>query len=111
MPMQIELKDGLTICRIEGDINLHAAPDIKKAFAELIDQKPPRFIVNFYKVNYIDSSGLGILVEILKRVKAYGGRLKLTNLSPMIKSMFEIIKFDKIFDILADEESAIAAFK
>ncbi|MCX5666960.1 MAG: STAS domain-containing protein [Candidatus Omnitrophica bacterium] len=96
---------------MEGDINLHAAPGIKKAFAELINQKPPRLIVNFSKVNYIDSSGLGILVELLKRVKVYGGSLKLTNLSPMIKSMFEIMKLDKIFDILSDEEGAIAAFK
>ena len=111
MPMQIELKDGATICRIEGAINLHTAPDIKKAFAGLINQKPPRLIVNFSKVNHIDSSGLGILVEILKRVKAYGGSLKLTNLSPMIKSMFEIMKLDKIFNILSDEEGAMAAFK
>lgn len=111
MPVHTELRDGLAICRIEGDVNLRAAPDIKKTFAGLIDQKPPRIVINFSKVSYIDSSGLGMLVETLKRVKAYGGCLKLTNLSSMIKSMFEIIKFDKIFDILPDEESAIADFK
>jgi len=111
MPMQTELKSGVTICRLEGDLNIHAAPGIKKEFTELIGQNPVRLIIDFSKVNYVDSSGLGVLVEILKRVKTYGGGLKLINLSPMIKDMFQIVKFDRIFDILADEDSAMAAFK
>jgi anti-anti-sigma factor len=111
MPIRSELKDKVTVCRIEGDVNIHNAPAIKKEFAAFIDQKPPWIIINFSGVNHIDSSGLGILVEILKHVKAYGGRLKLTNLSPKIKSMFEIIKFDKIFDIVSDEDGALASFK
>ncbi|MFH1189362.1 MAG: STAS domain-containing protein [Candidatus Omnitrophota bacterium] len=111
MLIQIESKDGLTICRIEGDININNAPELKKAFTGLIGSKPSKLIVNFSKVIYIDSSGLGVLVDLLKHVKLYGGRLKVTNLSSKIKSMFEIIKFDRIFDILADEGDAVAAFK
>jgi anti-sigma B factor antagonist len=111
MPVKTEMKDGLMICRVEGDINLNTAAGIKKEFAGFLEQKPSRVIINFSKVAYIDSSGLGMLVEILKRVKGYGGSLKLTDLSAKIKSMFEIIQFNKIFDIMDNEEGAIAAFK
>jgi anti-anti-sigma factor len=111
MLIKVEAKDDITICRLEGDVNINTAPEIKKAITELVDQKPPKLIVNLSKVKYIDSSGLAVMVEMLKRVKGYGGRLKLTGLSPMIKSMFEIIQFNKIFDIVATEENAITAFK
>lgn len=111
MPVKMEMKDGLMICRVEGDINLNTASGIKKEFVAFVDQKPSRVIINFSKVAYIDSSGLGMLVEILKKIKAYGGSLKLTNLSAKIKSMFEIIQFNKIFDIADNEEGAITSFK
>jgi anti-anti-sigma regulatory factor len=43
-------------------------------------------------------------------MRSYGGRLKLTNLSPKIRSLFEITKLEKLFDITAEEEEAVSAF-
>lgn len=110
MSVRVEARNDLTVCHVEGEININSSPDIKKAFDRLIAKKTPKIVVNFSKVTYVDSSGLATLVEILKNMRAYGGKLRLTNLSAKIKSLFEITKLEKLFDIVAGEADAIANF-
>ena len=110
MPVNIENKHGLTVCHIEGEIDINTSPGIKKSLDKLLQAKTPKVIVNLSKVTYVDSSGLATLVEILKNMRSYGGRLRLTNLSPKVKSLFEITKLEKLFEIMADEQEAISNF-
>jgi len=110
MALKTEAKNGLTVCHIEGEIDINSSPGIKKAFDKLIARKEPKLVVNFSKVTYVDSSGLATLVELLKNMRTYGGKMKLANLSPKIKSLFEITKLEKLFEIFADEEEAISKF-
>jgi anti-sigma B factor antagonist len=110
MAMKTETKNELTVCHIEGEIDINSSPEIKKAFSRLIAKKEPRIVINFAKVTYVDSSGLATLVEILKNMRSYGGKLRLANLSPKIKSLFEITKLEKLFEIFADEEEAVSTF-
>jgi len=110
MSVKIESKAGLTVCYVDGEIDINSSPGIKKNFDKLIAQKTPKIVVNLAKVTYVDSSGLATLVEILKNMKSYGGRLRLVNLSQKIKSLFEITKLEKLFEIMATEEDAISTF-
>jgi anti-sigma B factor antagonist len=110
MSVKIENKNGLTVCNVEGEIDINSSPAIKKSFDKLLQSKTPKIIVNLSKVTYVDSSGLATLVEILKNMRSYGGRLRLTNLSSKIKSLFEITKLEKLFEIMADEQEAISTF-
>ena len=110
MSVKMENKNGLTVCHVEGEIDINSSPAIKKAFDRILSAKTPKIIVNLSKVTYVDSSGLATLVEILKNMRSYGGRLRLTNLSSKIKSLFEITKLEKLFEIMADEEEAISTF-
>ena len=110
MSIRVEDKNSLTVCHINGEIDINSSPEIKKEFDKLISKKIPKMIINFSKVTYVDSSGLATLVEILKNMRTYGGRMRLTNLSPKIKSLFEITKLEKLFEILADEGEAISTF-
>jgi len=110
MSVKIENKSGLTVCHVEGEIDINSSPAVKKSFDRLLSSKTPKIIVNLSKVTYVDSSGLATLVEILKNMRSYGGRLRLTNLSSKIKSLFEITKLEKLFEIMADEEEAVSTF-
>lgn len=110
MSVKVENKNGLSVCYVEGEIDINSAPAIKKSFDKLLGSKAPKIIINLSKVTYVDSSGLATLVEILKNMRSYGGKLRLTNLSTKIKSLFEITKLEKLFDIMPSEEEAVATF-
>ena len=110
MPIKIDNKNGLVVCYVEGEVDVNSSPDIKKSFDKLLVKKTPKIVINLSKVSYVDSSGLATLVEILKNMRSYGGRMRLTNLSSKVKSLFEITKLDKLFEIMAEEEDATSTF-
>jgi len=107
MQIRIEEKDGIQICSAEGDIDINTSPQVKRAFDKLVKTKSEKVVLNLQKVGYIDSSGLATLVEILKNFKTFGGKLKLCSLSTKVKSLFEITKLEKLFDIKDTEEEAL----
>ena len=110
MKMTASLKEDVMVCNVEGDIDINTSPQVKKAFDKVLKDKQGKLLVNLEGVGYIDSSGLATLVEILKNSRAYGGKLKLTNLSSKVKSLFEITKLEKLFDITDKEEDALKSF-
>jgi anti-sigma B factor antagonist len=110
MQIKIEEKEGVKVCYAEGDIDINTSPQVKKAFDKLVQTKNEKVLINLQEVGYIDSSGLATLVEILKNFKSYNGRLKLSNLSNKVRSLFEITKLEKLFDIMDTEEEALKSF-
>ena len=110
MPVKVETKNGMIVCYAEGEIDINTSPSVKKQFDKLISSKTPKIVVNLTKVTYVDSSGLATLVEILKNMRSYGGKLRLSNMSSKVKSLFEITKLEKLFEIIATEEEAISTF-
>jgi anti-sigma B factor antagonist len=67
-------------------------------------------LLNFFNVEFLSSAALGKLITLDKKVKANGGRLKLSNIRPEIYEVFAITKLNKLFDIKDDETDALAAF-
>lgn len=110
MALRIDPKQGLTVCHIDGEIDINSSPALKKSFDKLLSSKTPKIVINLSKVTYVDSSGLATLVEILKNMRSYGGRMRLACMSAKIKNLFEITKLEKLFEIMTDEETAISNF-
>ncbi|HZZ29528.1 MAG TPA: STAS domain-containing protein [Pirellulales bacterium] len=73
-------------------------------------EKRKNLLLNFFNVEFLSSAALGKLITLDKKVKANGGRLKLSNIRPEIYEVFAITKLNKLFDIKDDETDAIAAF-
>ena len=103
-------KNGIVICYLTGEIDINTSPLTKKFLDKLIASRKEKIVLNFKEVSYVDSSGLATLVETLKGLRSYGGKLKLAALSTKVKNLFEITKLDKLFDIAADEEEAVTSF-
>lgn len=99
----------VTVVALSGDVDLHHAPALHSALVEIANSRPKRLIVDLAEVPYMDSSGLGTLVEILRRVKAYKGSLTLVGLKPRVRSVFEITKLDQFFTIRDSEAEAEAS--
>jgi anti-sigma B factor antagonist len=94
---------------LEGEIDLHVSPRISTALAAMIDQKPPRLVVDLSKVTYIDSSGLAVLIEGMQNVEAYGGKFILAGIQENVKPIFEIARLDQVFIIFPHVDAALAA--
>jgi anti-sigma B factor antagonist len=69
-----------------------------------------KLVLNFVAVEFFSSAVLGKLIKLHGKVKAEGGKLKLTNIRPQIYEVFKISCLDKVFDIEPDEIDALAAF-
>lgn len=110
MQVKIQDKDTVTVCYVSGDIDINSAPVIRKSLEKVVSGKKNKVLVNLSDVQYVDSSGLATMVELLKNIRAYGGKLKVCNMSAKIKSLFEMTKLDRLFEILPSEEDAIKSF-
>lgn len=82
---------------IEGEIDIYNSNDFKKELSELIQNNPKDLHISCEKLEYIDSTGLGALVSILKKVKQYDGDIYLSNLKPNVAKLFKITDLNKVF--------------
>lgn len=109
--MKIRLESnhpGPEIVTLEGDLDFHTSPELRRELAQLLDRKASGILVNLKQVSYIDSSGLATFVELFQKMKRYGGKLVLFHLNPGVRSVFEIAKLDSIFQLAGDEREALA---
>jgi len=75
---------------------------------ELLDKhRLSKIVINFHNVHYMSSAVMGKLVGLLKKIKGAGGQLKLSNIPPNIYEIFEIMRFNKLFDICETEDEAV----
>ncbi len=101
-------KEGVLVFQVDGEINISTSPELKKKFENQFSKK---VVVDLLKVAYIDSSGLATLVEVLKKTKTQGGSLGLSGLSDKVKSLFEITKLDKLFQVSGTQDEAVNRIK
>jgi anti-anti-sigma factor len=99
---------ALIITPLGEHLDARESSEFKEKIFELLDQTtPPRVIFDFKKLQFIDSSGLGCLLSILRKLNSRGTPLKLANLSEPVRSLFELVLMHKIFDIAPDLGAAL----
>ena len=82
----------------------------KELFRLVEEEDRKSLLLNFSTVDFLSSAALGKLITLDKKVKAHGGKLKLSNIRPEIYEVFAITRLNKLFDIRDDEADALAAF-
>jgi anti-sigma B factor antagonist len=97
------------VVELTGEIDVYTSPKVKDAIAELIDSGHYNLVINLEKVRYIDSTGLGVLIGGLKRVREHGGSVSLVCTNPQIRKIFDITGLVKIFGIFDSEAAATKA--
>ena len=104
-------KDGIEVVDVEGEIDVYTAPRLRELLIELVNTGFYQLVVNMEKVEFLDSTGLGVLVGGLKRVRAHDGSLDLVCTQERILKIFRITGLTKVFGIHASVDEAIAARK
>jgi anti-sigma B factor antagonist len=105
-----QVGDGVTQITIDGQLIVANRHELKQIVQDGLDQGARRFVIDFTPTAYIDSSGLGALVSLSKRVRQMGGDLRLAGLNEDLRSLFELTKLDTLFAISATPTEAIAGF-
>src|SRR5258707_1881313 len=104
-------KDGIEIVDVEGEIDVYTAPRLRELLIELVNTGFYQLVVNMEKVEFLDSTGLGVLVGGLKRVRAHDGSLDLVCTQERILKIFRIPGLTKVFGIHDTVDEAIKARK
>jgi anti-sigma B factor antagonist len=85
------------------------SPRLKSALAEIVEAGSSTIVINFGRVRYMDSTGLGAIVSAMKRIRDKNGTIALTGLSPHLARIFEITGLRKVFDVYQTESDALSA--
>ena len=104
-------KDGIEVVNVGGEIDIYTAPRLRELLIDLAGKNNYQLIVNLEKVEFLDSTGLGVLVGGLKRVRAHDGSLDLVCTQERILKIFRITGLTKVFAIYQSVDQAIAARK
>jgi anti-sigma B factor antagonist len=104
-------KDGIEIVDVEGEIDIYTAPRLRELLIDLVSKNNYQIVVNLEKVGFLDSTGLGVLVGGLKRVRAHDGSLDLVCTREQILNIFRITGLTKVFGLYETVDQAIAAKK
>lgn len=97
----------IKVVTVEGELEMFTSIKLKKYLDNIIEAGANKVILDFEAMTYINSLGLGILTEILKKSKKEGGALALINLSDEVRKIFEITKLVKFFKIFETEKEAV----
>lgn len=97
------------IIEVAGEIDVYTAPRLREAVVEAVDAGHLRLVVDIERVEFLDSTGLGVLVGALKKVRAQGGSLDIVCTHPRLLKIFDITGLDKVFGLRESVEAARAA--
>ena len=104
-------KDGIEVIDVQGEIDIYTAPRLRELLIDLVSKGSYQLVVNLEKVGFLDSTGLGVLVGGLKRVRAHDGSLDLVCTRERMLKIFRITGLTKVFGIHQTVEQAIAPTK
>ncbi len=108
MNVTIESKDGMILARVdETQIGADAAEEFKTKILEKLPAEKGRVAIDLSKVEFMDSSGLGALVSLLKTVRP-GGELILFGMCPSVQEILRLTHLDSVFRCETDEAAAMA---
>jgi anti-sigma B factor antagonist len=101
---------GIVVIGVDGQLIVGNRHELKQKVLESLERGDRKFLVDFSSTGYIDSSGLGVLVSLSKKVREADGDLRLAGLNEDLRTLFELTKLDTLFAISDTADQAIASF-
>jgi anti-sigma B factor antagonist len=107
---QTKGSNGVVVVQVEGQLIVGNRHELKDLVQAALERGERRLLIDFSRTGYIDSSGLGALVSISKRIREVGAELRLSGLNDDLRSLFELTKLDTLFAITETSEQALTSF-
>ncbi len=110
MTFSIRKNGDVSVVEVEGQLIVGNRQELKQKVLDELEKGDRKFLIDFEKTGYIDSSGLGVLVSLSKKIREQGGELRLANLNDDLKTLFELTKLDTLFQIADTRQRAMESF-
>ncbi len=109
--MKTDLVDDVLIINLPARLDAAGIAAIEHELTETVNQHRGKVLADMSEVNFVASLALRMLLTNLRSVQSYGGDLRLCHLQPQIAEIFRKSRFDTLFKIYPDRESALAAYR
>ena len=96
---------------LSGELDAHTASELEAAIQKCIDEGRNRIVVFGPNLQYISSAGLGVFMAFIEEVRERGGDIKIASLRPRVFTVFDLLGFPHLFDIVESEEEALGLFE
>lgn len=111
MQLKIEENGAVRVIYVKEErLDAHNSDELKAELNRLFDGGTKDLLIDLKEVRFIDSSGLGVLVSGFKNASARQGSLKLSALQSQVKSMFELTRLHRVFDIFPTVDDALESY-
>ena len=110
MSFTIKKHGEVCVVDVDGQLIVGNRQELKQKVLDELERGERRFLVDFSQTGYIDSSGLGVLVSLSKKVRESGGEFRLSSLNDDLRTLFDLTKLDTLFQIATSRDSGLASF-
>ena len=91
-----QFRDNWVILQINGEIDMATGPELRQRIVQYVQEGHVHIVIDLTEVDFIDSTGLGVLIGGLKRTRSHGGDLQCIGLSESLKEMFKLTGLDVV---------------
>lgn len=111
MDIQVEQKGAVAVLHCTGSLDAETVAQFKRTTQGLFEQGVGQFVLDAQELTFIDSMGLGALISLLRRVRSQDGEVKVSGLTRDVRSIFEITRLHRLFDICGSASEACQKFR
>lgn len=110
MNIEVKQRGDVQVIGCTGSLDADTVSAFKKVAYDLVGGGSTRFVIDCTSLSFIDSMGLGVLISLLRKVRSRDGDVKVAALSDEVKTIFEITRLHRLFDVCADSNTAVNQF-
>ena len=107
MQLQRSESGSVDIIRLPSRLTMADSAAYRHSIRDLVDRGHTRIVMEMGRVEFVDSSGLSVLVSAVKAARSAGGDVVLSALTPQVQALVELTRLHHLFEIFADEASAV----
>lgn len=102
-------ENGIDIVTITGRLVAADVPEARESLKKIVENGTGKLVVDLSGVNFIDSSGLSVLISAFKQIRHRGGRMLISGISSNVQTLLELTRLNEIFERFASTEAALKA--
>ncbi|HOK40721.1 MAG TPA: STAS domain-containing protein [bacterium] len=111
MDYTMKEKDGIVIIVLKNNFSKNVVKDVNKEIEKIIEQKKDKILFNLEQTNFIDSTGLALMISTVKQLQNSNGQVKFCGINQNVKQLLDVTRLNQYFDIYDNEQEAIETFK